>query len=172
MDPTTDRRYIRAIVRQVHPDLFAAYPYERSKNSDALKVGGMLVPGREPSHGSGRGGRGTASPAAAPRQLGGCCSQGAATSHGVAPALPRCLAPSHHPHADSQCLCRSALPGTAARGGRGDLLCAARRRRGPGAGGCCGQGRVGVGSARQWGLQHTASCGESKLTVGCEGGGD
>ncbi len=26
---------------QVHPDLFGAYPYERSKNSDALKARGL-----------------------------------------------------------------------------------------------------------------------------------
>ena len=36
-----ERKYVRAIVRQVHPDLFAAYPYERAKNSESLKV----VPG-------------------------------------------------------------------------------------------------------------------------------
>lgn len=39
MDPTTERKYVRQIVRQVHPDLFSAYPYERAKNSEALKVG-------------------------------------------------------------------------------------------------------------------------------------
>ena len=38
MDAAAERRFVRAIVRQVHPDLFAAHPYERSKNSEALKV--------------------------------------------------------------------------------------------------------------------------------------
>ncbi|EFN55586.1 hypothetical protein CHLNCDRAFT_52409 [Chlorella variabilis] len=38
MDPTTERKYVRQIVRQVHPDLFSAYPYERAKNSEALKA--------------------------------------------------------------------------------------------------------------------------------------
>ncbi|PSC70243.1 hypothetical protein C2E20_6326 [Micractinium conductrix] len=38
MDPQTERKFIRAIVRQVHPDLFGAFPYERTKNSDALKT--------------------------------------------------------------------------------------------------------------------------------------
>lgn len=37
MDPE-ERRHVRAIVRQVHPDLFSAHPYERAKNSEALKV--------------------------------------------------------------------------------------------------------------------------------------
>ena len=43
------------------------------------------------------------------------------------------------PHADTQCICRPAVPGAAARGGRGDLLCAARRRRGAGPGAGAGQ---------------------------------
>jgi len=30
---------IRAVVRQVHPDLFTAYPFERSRNAESLKVG-------------------------------------------------------------------------------------------------------------------------------------
>lgn len=38
MDPQTERKLIRTIVRQVHPDLFGAFPYERTKNSDALKI--------------------------------------------------------------------------------------------------------------------------------------
>ncbi|KAL4858162.1 hypothetical protein ACK3TF_001655 [Chlorella vulgaris] len=38
MDVATERKMVRAIVRQVHPDLFTAYPYERSKNSEALKA--------------------------------------------------------------------------------------------------------------------------------------
>ncbi len=38
MDPATERRYIRSVIRQVHPDLFSAYPYERAKNSESLKV--------------------------------------------------------------------------------------------------------------------------------------
>ncbi|KAL4436733.1 hypothetical protein ABPG75_003872 [Micractinium tetrahymenae] len=38
MDPQTEKKLIRQIVRQVHPDLFGAFPYERTKNSDALKV--------------------------------------------------------------------------------------------------------------------------------------
>lgn len=29
---------IRAVVRRVHPDLFAAHPYERAKNTESLKV--------------------------------------------------------------------------------------------------------------------------------------
>jgi hypothetical protein len=29
----------KAVVRQIHPDLFAAYPFERARNSDSLKVG-------------------------------------------------------------------------------------------------------------------------------------
>ena len=29
---------IRAVVRRVHPDLFAAHPYERTKNTESLKV--------------------------------------------------------------------------------------------------------------------------------------
>ena len=33
-----DRRMIRAVVRRVHPDLFAAHPYERAKNTESLKV--------------------------------------------------------------------------------------------------------------------------------------
>jgi hypothetical protein len=33
------RRLIRQIIRQVHPDLFAANPYERQCNSDSLQVG-------------------------------------------------------------------------------------------------------------------------------------
>lgn len=32
------RRLIRQIIRQVHPDLFAANPYERQCNSDSLQV--------------------------------------------------------------------------------------------------------------------------------------
>ncbi len=38
MDAATERKLVRQIVRQVHPDLFSAYPYERAKNSEALKV--------------------------------------------------------------------------------------------------------------------------------------
>ncbi len=38
MDPSSERKFVRQIVRQVHPDLFSAYPYERAKNSEALKV--------------------------------------------------------------------------------------------------------------------------------------
>lgn len=26
------------VVRQIHPDLFAAYPFERARNSESLKV--------------------------------------------------------------------------------------------------------------------------------------
>ncbi len=29
---------MRAVVRRVHPDLFAAHPYERAKNTESLKV--------------------------------------------------------------------------------------------------------------------------------------
>lgn len=35
---TDERRLIRQIIRQVHPDLFAANPYERQCNSDSLQV--------------------------------------------------------------------------------------------------------------------------------------
>lgn len=31
------RKYIRSIVRRVHPDLFTAHPFERSKNAESLK---------------------------------------------------------------------------------------------------------------------------------------
>ena len=37
MDATA-RRCIRAIVRQVHPDLFVAHPLEHARNSESLKV--------------------------------------------------------------------------------------------------------------------------------------
>eukprot|EP00887_Chlorella_sp_A99_P008131 scaffold12.g8131.t1 len=37
MDAQT-RRCIRAIVRQVHPDLFQAHPYEHTKNTESLKA--------------------------------------------------------------------------------------------------------------------------------------
>lgn len=33
-----DKRTMRAVVRRVHPDLFAAHPYERAKNTESLKV--------------------------------------------------------------------------------------------------------------------------------------
>ena len=29
---------MRAVVRRVHPDLFAAHPFERAKNTESLKV--------------------------------------------------------------------------------------------------------------------------------------
>lgn len=32
------RKYVRSIVRQVHPDLFGAFPYERNRNAESLKV--------------------------------------------------------------------------------------------------------------------------------------
>lgn len=32
------KKLIRAVVRQVHPDLFTAHPFERSKNSESLKA--------------------------------------------------------------------------------------------------------------------------------------
>ena len=35
---TEERRHVRAIVRRVHPDLFAAHPQERAINSESLKV--------------------------------------------------------------------------------------------------------------------------------------
>lgn len=40
MDPATEKKYIRSVVRQVHPDLFSAWPYERAQNTEALQVGG------------------------------------------------------------------------------------------------------------------------------------
>ncbi|KAK9846014.1 hypothetical protein WJX81_008468 [Elliptochloris bilobata] len=33
-----DKRMMRAVVRRVHPDLFAAHPYERAKNTESLKL--------------------------------------------------------------------------------------------------------------------------------------
>lgn len=33
-----DKRLMRAVVRRVHPDLFAAHPYERAKNTESLKA--------------------------------------------------------------------------------------------------------------------------------------
>ena len=33
-----EKKHIRAIVRRVHPDLFAAQPFERARNSESLKV--------------------------------------------------------------------------------------------------------------------------------------
>ncbi len=35
---TEERRHVRAIVRRVHPDLFAAHPQERAVNSESLKA--------------------------------------------------------------------------------------------------------------------------------------
>jgi hypothetical protein len=35
---TDARRLMRAVVRRVHPDLFAAHPYERQRNSESLKA--------------------------------------------------------------------------------------------------------------------------------------
>lgn len=32
------KKYIRSIVRRVHPDLFGAHPYERNRNAESLKV--------------------------------------------------------------------------------------------------------------------------------------
>ncbi|MEW5302018.1 MAG: hypothetical protein WDW36_004831 [Sanguina aurantia] len=40
---TDDRRLIRQIIRQVHPDLFAANPYERQCNSDSLQMLNVYV---------------------------------------------------------------------------------------------------------------------------------
>ena len=36
---TDDRKHLRHIVRQIHPDLFSAHPAERAHNSTALQVG-------------------------------------------------------------------------------------------------------------------------------------
>lgn len=33
-----ERKYIRSIMRRVHPDLFTNTPYERQCNSESLKV--------------------------------------------------------------------------------------------------------------------------------------
>ena len=33
-----NKKHLRAIVRRVHPDLFTAYPAERQRNSESLKV--------------------------------------------------------------------------------------------------------------------------------------
>ena len=35
---TEERKHVRAVVRRVHPDLFAAHPRERAVNSESLKV--------------------------------------------------------------------------------------------------------------------------------------
>lgn len=35
---TEERKHVRAVVRRVHPDLFAAHPHERGVNSESLKV--------------------------------------------------------------------------------------------------------------------------------------
>lgn len=43
MDPATEKKYIRSVVRQVHPDLFGAHPYERARNTEALQVGAVLL---------------------------------------------------------------------------------------------------------------------------------
>lgn len=32
------RQLFKNVVRQIHPDLFAAYPFERARNSESLKV--------------------------------------------------------------------------------------------------------------------------------------
>ena len=42
-----EKKFIRSIIRQVHPDLFVLHPVERQKNSESLKVG----PSREPDAG-------------------------------------------------------------------------------------------------------------------------
>lgn len=34
------KKLVRSVIRQVHPDLFSAYPYERNRNAESLKVGG------------------------------------------------------------------------------------------------------------------------------------
>jgi hypothetical protein len=33
-----ERKFVRAVVRRVHPDLFAAHPQERLRNSESLKA--------------------------------------------------------------------------------------------------------------------------------------
>ena len=33
-----ERKFVRAVVRRVHPDLFTAYPQERLRNSESLKA--------------------------------------------------------------------------------------------------------------------------------------
>lgn len=38
MQRTDQKSLIRAVVRQVHPDLFTAHPFERSKNAESLKA--------------------------------------------------------------------------------------------------------------------------------------
>lgn len=40
---TEQRRFLRVIIRQVHPDLFASNPYERQCNSDSLQVSTVCV---------------------------------------------------------------------------------------------------------------------------------
>ena len=41
---TEERRHVRAIVRRVHPDLFAAHPRERAVNSESLKARSRQTP--------------------------------------------------------------------------------------------------------------------------------
>lgn len=36
--PSEQKKLVRLVVRQVHPDLFTAHPYERSRNAESLKV--------------------------------------------------------------------------------------------------------------------------------------
>jgi len=41
------KKLIRAVCRQVHPDLFSAHPYAQERNSESLKV---RTPAMHPPH--------------------------------------------------------------------------------------------------------------------------
>jgi hypothetical protein len=55
---TDARRLMRAVVRRVHPDLFAAHPYERQRNSESLKALNAYVDALAAAAGASRGGKG------------------------------------------------------------------------------------------------------------------
>jgi len=38
MEDVDIKSLFKNVVRQIHPDLFAAYPFERARNSESLKV--------------------------------------------------------------------------------------------------------------------------------------
>ena len=38
MEEVDIKSLVKNVVRQIHPDLFAAYPFDRARNSESLKV--------------------------------------------------------------------------------------------------------------------------------------
>lgn len=38
MEDVDIKSLFKNVVRQIHPDLFATYPFERARNSESLKV--------------------------------------------------------------------------------------------------------------------------------------